>query len=390
MFRLVLIIAFLFACCSGCRQPVGGVAQRQPIFSQQGQGGVFNQPFANNSFFGRGAQTASNNSIWGQGGGQPNANGSFWGNRSQTASNNTNNSFWNRGGQTASNSGSFFDRFRRTPRQIQTNTPQEYQEYSQLAGEIDTLNNQVGSFDSDNQQLHTEIAGLQQKLQVAADYNNQIKQQLSDSSTQFQQIQLEKQNLEQQLAQAQQQQQQFSQQALQNQQNPNSQFASTTGGAPTQLLGGATVRANNSLLQKLTSIQIPGGQARMDGDVIRVEFPSDTLFTPGTFKIRPDQSNTVQNIVTTIRQQLPQQIIGVEAHWDGTPLNSPTMTHHQLTTTQALEVFNRLVQFGLPAAQLFTMAMGSNRPRHPQSTQGGISPNRRVEIVIYPELYNSN
>ena len=127
----------------------------------------------------------------------------------------------------------------------------------------------------------------------------------------------------------------------------------------------------------------------MDGDVIRVEFPSDVVFTPGTYQIRPDQMNTLRNIATTIRQYFPSQIIGVEAHWDGTQLNPPTTTHHQLTATQSLAVFNQLIQYGLPADQLFTMALGSNRPRHPQSNLGGgVSPNRRIEIVIYPESFN--
>ena len=418
MFRSLIIVALLFVCCAGCRQPAGGIAQRQSLFGQPqfnpgqaGQGGFFNQA-SNTSLFGQSNQAANSGGFFGRssqpntGGGffsrssQPNSGGGFFSRSSQPTSGGG--GFFGRSNNQTASSGGFFSRFRRNPTQIQTNTPEEFQEYSQLAGEIDGLNQQVGAFDSDNQQLYTEIAGLKQKLQVAADYNNQIKQQLADNSTQFQQLQLEKQNAEQQLAQTlqQQQQQQLGQQQGQQQGYANAnfnngsqsrdQFASTSGGAPTQLLGSATVRANNSLLQKVSGIQIPGGQARLDGDVIRVEFPTDVLFTPGTYEIRPEQTTTVRNIVSTIRQQFPQNIIGIESHWDGTPLNSPTITHHQLTATQSLAMFNRMVQFGLPADQLFTMAMGSNRPRHPQSAQNGISPNRRVEIVIYPELYNSN
>ena len=322
MIRCLMCLLLFLVLASGCRQSVTGTAQREPLFGRLGQNGAFNQ--------------------------------------SRIASN----SFFNRRGQ--------------SPRQIQTNSPEEFQEYSQLSREINSLNQQLGSFDSDNQQLVTEIASLKQKLQVASDYNNQIKQQLADSSAQLQQIQVEKQNMEQRLA-----------QSLQETQNRN-QFASASGGLPTQLIGGATVRANNSLLQNLSRIQIPGGQARMDGDVIRVEFPSDILFQPGTYQIRNDQSTTVRNIVNTIRNYFPEQIIGIEAHWDGTQLNPPTTTHHQLTATQSLAVFNQLVQYGLPADQLFTMAMGSNRPRHPQAPQGNVSPNRRIEIVIYPERYNGN
>ncbi len=261
------------------------------------------------------------------------------------------------------------------PAAIQANSPEAYREYSQLTQQMESLNQKLSAFNSDNEQLYAEIAGLKQKLQVANDYNSQIRQQLADNSVQFQQLQVEKQNLQRQLASTVAQ---------------TEQFASTTGAAPTQLIGAATVRANNSLLQKLNSIQIPGGQARMDGDVIRIEFPSDNLFAPGTYEIRPEQTTTVRNIATTIQQNFPSQIVGIEAHWDGTPLNPPTTSHHQLTATQSLAVFNRLIQFGLPDDQLFTMAMGSNRPRQPQSAAGGNNANRRIEIVIYPETFNGS
>ena len=331
MNRWFLCLIVLSLATSGCRQRVGVSAQNSGIFGQ-------------NSIFSRSNRTASSTSIFGRG---------------------SNDS-----------------------RQIQTNTPQEFQEYSQLSQEINTLNSRLGSFDTDNQQLVSEIATLKQKLQVASDYNNQIKQQLADTSAQFQQIQVDKQSVEQQLAQSLQENQLQAQNI--NQLNQSQQFASTTGGAPSRLIGGATVRANNSLLNKLSQIQIPGGQARMDGDVIRIEFPTDALFTPNTYRIRPEQANTVRNIVSTIRNSFPNQIIGIEAHWDGTPLTSPGDTHHSLTATQSLAVFNQLAQLGLPAGQLFTMAMGSNRPRHPVSGGPGGNPNRRIEIVIYPERFNSN
>ena len=64
------------------------------------------------------------------------------------------------------------------------------------------------------------------------------------------------------------------------------------------------------------------------------------------------------------------------------------MSHHQLTATQALAVFDLLVKGGLSHDQVFTMALGSNRPRYQNAqVQGGISPNRRIEIVIYPESF---
>ncbi len=254
--------------------------------------------------------------------------------------------------------------------QLQARSPEEYERLSELAEQINALNQRLTNFDSDNQQLLTEVASLKQKLQVANDYNNQLKQQLADSAAQLQQLANQNRALQTQMAQN------------------TTRFASASGATPSQLPGAATLRANNSLMQKLSAIQIPGGQARMDGDVIRIEFPSELLFNPGTYQIRPDQQATLASLVRTIQQHFPRQIVGIEAHWDGTPLNPPTTTHHQLTATQALAVFNALAQLGLPSDQMFTMAMGSNRPRHSQNESNGVHPNRRIEVVIYPETYD--
>jgi len=143
-------------------------------------------------------------------------------------------------------------------------------------------------------------------------------------------------------------------------------------------------------MRRLSEINIPGGDARMDGDVIRIEFPSDRLFVPGTYQVTPAQRPLLSEVVATVRRSFPRQIIGVEAHWDNTPLNPPGTTDHQLTATQSLAVSDELIRLGLPRRQLFTMAMASNRPRHSQGTRGGVSPNRRIELVIYPETYDGS
>ncbi|MCH2182270.1 MAG: OmpA family protein [Mariniblastus sp.] len=279
--------------------------------------------------------------------------------------------------QTAANTSTFpFGLFgsSQSDNPIQTDSPEQYQKFSELANQINSLNQRLGSMDSDNQQLQTEIAALQQKLQVANDYNQQLKQQLADNINQFKQLASRKMEAEQKLSQIQQ----------------SAQLASSPGQAPTRLVGSASLPANNSLLKKVADIQIAGADTRMDGEVIRVEIPSDRLFSPGSYQVQPTQITTLNNLVAIVRQHFPRQIIGIEAHWDGTPLNPPTTTHHQLTATQSLAVFDELQRQGLPANQMFTMGMGSNQLRHPQGATEGISLNRRIEIVIYPDTIDGN
>ena len=275
------------------------------------------------------------------------------------------------------------------------------QNQNQLASQVNSLNQRVTAFDADNQLLNTELASLKQKLQLSENYGQTLKQQLAESSSQIQQFDRERQGSAQQIAaaqlqlqQLQQQNQQVQQQLAQAQQaadaNTGARFANAgfAGGASASLPAAASLRANNSLVQRLNQINIPGGQARLDGDVIRIEFPSDTLFVPGTYQLQPAQLPVLQGIAGAIRRDFPKQIVGIEAHWDGTPLNPSTTSHHQLTATQSLAIFDRLVSLGVPRNQLFTMALGSNRPRHSQTMANGISPNRRIELVIYPETFD--
>ncbi len=281
------------------------------------------------------------------------------------------------------------------------------QQLNQMAEEVGTLTQRLNATDSDNQLLNTEVAGLRQKLELANQYNQTLKEQLADTSGRIQQTELEKQQA---LAQT-----EMLRQRLQETSAGNTigsgfseQFAKAS--APVQPQSGfdrfanrdnadgrgqvqfasATIRANNSLMRRLSEINIPGGDARMDGDVIRIEFPTDRLFVPGTYQVTPAQRPLLSEVVATVQRSFPRQILGVEAHWDNTPLNPPGTTDHQLTATQSLAVFEELIRLGLPRRQMFTMGMASNRPRHSQELVGGISPNRRIELVIYPETYDGS
>ncbi len=270
------------------------------------------------------------------------------------------------GGGAATGSASLFQRLPNG--QAQYATQQQSEQIGQLSKQLSDMSQQMGRFDTDNQGLHGQIASLQQKLDGANNFNYQLKQQLRDSTVQLQQYQQSKGQLEQQLAGSQ----------LQAQQ---SQTANRPG--PYQLAGSATIHANNSLMAKLSQVQAAGVKATMDGDVIRVEFPADQVFAPGTYQIQASQQVLLNNLSSAIRQHFPQQFVGVEAHWDNSEIQGSSNSPQQLTATQALAVLNHLTQSGMPNQQLFTVGMGGNRPRYPNNAPQ----NRRVEIVIYPETF---
>ena len=257
---------------------------------------------------------------------------------------------------------------------------------NQLAGQIETLNNQVRQYDSDNQNLNAQVAALQQRLQIANSYNDQLKQQLGDQLAQLQQtrVQLQQASALASNANA----AGFQNAGFQNPGNGWSTGATATLPPGTSVgdpgtFAGATIRANNGLVQQLQTVQLQGYKAWMDADVIRIEGPTDRIFVAGSYQVNPNDTATLANLANIIRTTFPRQIIGVEAHWDGTAIEPASTSHHQLTATQALAVFDVLVRAGLPPAQIFTMAVGSNRARYP----AGNPANRRIEIVIYPETF---
>jgi flagellar motor protein MotB len=373
----LLLAAMTLLPLIGCRQPVANPQAGRSLipnwlggqqrYANNRQDSYLGQPELGSGILGRGTQTAQ--SRWGQSG---------WGQNGFAGTGNQNNIASGYGQTAGQNTAA-----------LQAGYSQAVTQQNAMANQLNGINQRLNAYDADNQLLNTEVAALKQKLQLANQYNQTLKDQLADTSNLIQRSEMEKQAAIQQ-AQLQIQQATRQQQANQNVNGNQGQnrLASFDRGNVPATFGGATIRANNSLMQRFANIRIPGGQTRMDGDVIRIEIPSDRLFVPGTYQVQPAQKPMMQNLVGTIIQNFPRQIVGIEAHWDNTPLNPPTTTHHQLTATQALAMFDEMVQLGLPRNQMFTMAMASNRPRHPQGVTNGVSPNRRIELVIYPETYD--
>lgn len=232
-----------------------------------------------------------------------------------------------------------------------------------LAAQLSTLNERLGQFDTDNRELHTQVAQLQQTLQLSDKENKLLRQQLADASTQLEQVEVAKQQVAQQL---------------------------TTLQASVQSRGGATITANNSLKSRLQVIEVPGVEVRLDGDVVRIEIPSDRLFAPGTTQMQTSGMAMLDQIGEAVRRHYPRQMIAIEGHTDSMTGSRSVVTAQQLTATQALAVFHRLTGRGVLAPQqLFTMGMGANRPRFSNGEAAGRSRNRRIELVIYPETYDA-
>src|SRR5262245_15354098 len=238
-------------------------------------------------------------------------------------------------------------------------TSTAYQQQTQaLTAQIQDLNRRVSQLDVNNADLHRQLAQHEQAKQSAENQVKLLQQQIDVAARQARESMLAKQEADKQIT------------ALQ---------------ASTRARGGATITANSSIRQSLSTIAIPGLDIRQDGAVIRIEIPGDKLFAPGSAQVQADGYRILDEVAAAGQRSYPRQRIVVEAHTDDALAAQPTAAH-SLTTAQAQAVFAQLVQRGrLPARQLSILAMGDNHPLASNATPVGKAKNRRVEIVVYPD-----
>jgi len=230
---------------------------------------------------------------------------------------------------------------------------------SPYVSQIEDLDRRATSLDSDNRELHSQVARSQQRTQLLEEHVKRLNRELAEKATEVQELLAAKLGTQEDLA------------ALQ---------------ASTRRRGGATITANNSDLAPLREIAIPGVEVRREADVIRLELPADQLFQQGTDQLLPAAQRIVDQVSAAIAQNYHRNFVGVEGHTDSRPLGASS--NHQLSSQQAVAIFQLLtLRDRLSPQQLFTVGYGANHPRASNATPAGRSKNRRIELVVYPEEF---
>ncbi len=255
---------------------------------------------------------------------------------------------------------------------------QQKEEIERLAD----LRRRALELDSNNSELHAQLAQTQQQNRLLEDQMQLLQQQLTDAAQQLEGAVQARQQTEQRVLQAQSESQQ---RVAEIQRDAEQRVRALQASAPPR--GSATITANSSLQRKLTPVSVAGLLVRQDGDVIRIELPSDQIFSPGTAALSENSMSLIDQLASTVRQNYPEQIIGIESHTDNRSLQGGVWrSPHQLTAAQAMAVFEHFAQrHQFPPQQLFVLGHGANYPVASNATAAGQQRNRRVEIVIYPE-----
>lgn len=239
----------------------------------------------------------------------------------------------------------------------------------------------VQALDESNRQLTAQLAQSQQQLQIYKERADLMQRQLADVSGQLQHS------------------------TLANTASTNRALAappstlaqrSAPSAPPANAFGNDSSRKSSARLtanvsQRLDSepLRELGYDVELIEGVLHLRLPSDQLFQPSSAQLTPNGSNLLDRVAEVIRNTYPSRRVGIEGYTDTSPLyGGEFSTAHQLTSAQTNAVFEHWTRRGaLPAAQLTTMAHGSNFPIQDNQSPVGRAANRRIEIAIQTENY---
>lgn len=144
------------------------------------------------------------------------------------------------------------------------------------------------------------------------------------------------------------------------------------------------------LLEDRLSKEIADKQVRlqmMEKGLV-ITFVADVLFDSGKAKIRPGAYASLNKVARVLKENVPQLNVGIEGHTDNQPIkHSGWRSNWELSTARALSVLHYLVNNeGIAPERLSAVGYGEYQPVASNDTAKGQQLNRRVEIVILPQV----
>ncbi|HEX2679254.1 MAG TPA: OmpA family protein, partial [Polyangiales bacterium] len=98
--------------------------------------------------------------------------------------------------------------------------------------------------------------------------------------------------------------------------------------------------------------------------------------------------NVVQK-VGSVLASMPSRRFQVEGHTDDVPIaNAQFPSNWELASARALGVVRSLLGSGMQTSQLSAASYGEFHPLMPNDSPRGRQANRRIEIVLLPDLSN--
>jgi len=144
------------------------------------------------------------------------------------------------------------------------------------------------------------------------------------------------------------------------------------------------------LLEERLSSEINDQQVKlqmMDKGLV-ISFVADVIFDSGKAKIKTEAYPVLDKVARVLTENVPQLNVGIEGHTDNVPVKlSKWKSNWELSSARSLSVLHYLAdQKGISPDRLSAIGYGEYHPVASNDTRVGRQANRRVEIVIIPQI----
>lgn len=117
-----------------------------------------------------------------------------------------------------------------------------------------------------------------------------------------------------------------------------------------------------------------------------LELPSAILFPSGRASLSEEGKDTLTEVAAVLAM-IEDREFQVAGHTDNVPISSGRFdSNWELSTERALSVVQFLQEMGVPSENLSAAGYGEHQPIADNSTQNGRAQNRRIEIILMPNL----
>ncbi len=133
---------------------------------------------------------------------------------------------------------------------------------------------------------------------------------------------------------------------------------------------------------------IDGGQltVSIEQGRIVINLPNNVLFKSGSAKLNPEGEEALTQIASVLGQ-FSDRRFQIEGHTDNKPIKSVRFpSNWELSISRALTVVHLMTNMDVAAENISAAGFGEFRPRADNETEEGRQLNRRIEIIMLPNL----
>jgi chemotaxis protein MotB len=123
----------------------------------------------------------------------------------------------------------------------------------------------------------------------------------------------------------------------------------------------------------------------VDGKMV-VSLGSDVLFPAGSARLSKEGMAAIREVAQQLAS-IPEKRYQVEGHTDNIPISTQAFpSNWELASARALSVVKTMIEAGMPSTRVSAASYAENSPVKANDSPEGRSANRRVAIVVVPDL----